>query len=455
VPGDFVPASSIRADGQRNYVYPADVRGRFTRARRILFIFLILVFIALPLLPIGGHPAVFLDIEQRRFYLFGLTYNAQDLFLLFFLLSGLGFGLFVVTALLGRVWCGYTCPQTVFLEGVYMRVERWIEGPRSARMRRNAGPWNFDKIWRKTLEHALFIAISIGVVHVILAFFVSWSRLAAMTTRSPAEHPVAFGFMVVVTGLTYFNFAWFREQVCLIICPYGRLQSLLTDDDSLIVGYDEKRGEPRGKKSDPEAGDCIDCKRCVVVCPTGIDIRNGLQIDCIACAACIDACDEVMKKVGREPGLVRYDSLNGLAGKPRRLWRPRIALYAVLGIIGLGAATMGFRSHQPYEANFLRLRGAPYTFEKGEIRNAFELHLVNKRGSTVTFDLKPEEQSGIRYVIPKREVTLESMASARIPVFALLAQDALRPGLKVEVSIEPRTGDLPSRTVSAPFAGPM
>jgi len=293
------------------------------------------------------------------------------------------------------------------------------------------------------------------VVHVFLAYFVSWSRLAEMTTRSPGEHPVAFGFMVVMAGLTYGNFAWFREQLCVIVCPYGRLQSVLTDDDSLIVGYDEKRGEPRGKVSDPEAGDCIDCKRCVVVCPTGIDIRNGLQIDCIACAACIDACDEIMERVGHPPGLVRYDSLNGLAGKPRRLWRPRIALYAALGIIGLGAAMLGFRAHQPYEANLLRLRGAPYTLEKDQVRNAFELHLVNKQPDEVTFRLVPEDQTGIRYVIPRREIRLASMDGARVPIFALLPRSAVAPGMKVAVEVRPEADELPARTVRAPFLGPV
>jgi cytochrome c oxidase accessory protein FixG len=328
----------LAADGGRNAVHPADVSGRFTRARTWLFPVLIAVYAILPWIQINGHPAVFLDIEHRRFYLFGGAFNAQDVWLIFFFVTGLGFALFVITTLWGRVWCGYACPQTVFLEGVFRRVERWIEGPRVVRIRRNAAAVSRDKLIRKIAVHALYVLFAAVVAHIFLSYFVSLERLWAMIAAGPVAHPFAFGFALVTTALFYLNFAWFREQLCLVICPYGRLQSLMTDDDTLVIGYDTGRGEPRGKRSDPAAGDCIDCKRCVVVCPTGIDIRNGLQIDCIGCAACVDACDEIMGKIGRAPGLVRYDSLRGFDGGARRFWRPRLALYAVLGVIGLVVA---------------------------------------------------------------------------------------------------------------------
>jgi cytochrome c oxidase accessory protein FixG len=204
--------------------------------------------------------------------------------------------------------------------------------------------------------------------------------------------------------------------MCVVLCPYGRLQSVLLDDDSLVVGYDEARGEPRGKVGKTE-GDCVDCNRCVVVCPTGIDIRNGLQLDCIACTACIDACDEVMDKLGRPRGLVRYDSPRGLRGEKRRVVRPRMALYTALLFAGAGAALFATRARAPFEANLVRLPGPPFTREGGVVRNAFEIHLVNKAGSTERFTIAPAPAEGASFVVPMRELEIESLGSRRVPIF--------------------------------------
>ncbi|HEX2679033.1 MAG TPA: 4Fe-4S dicluster domain-containing protein, partial [Polyangiales bacterium] len=275
-------ASSLRADGSRNFVHPADVHGRFDVRRKLAFTGLIALLALLPWIQVGGHPAVFLDFVHRSFYLLGATFNAQDTWLVFFLLTGVGFLLIVSTALWGRVWCGYACPQTVFLEGLFRPIERAIEGPRAERMRRNAGPMSFDKLWRKLLKHAIFVLLAFLVAHVIVSYFVSLPALYHMVLHAPAEHPEAFAWAIALTAGLYFNFFWFREQMCLIICPYGRLQSVLSDSDTLVIGYDAHRGEPRGKAhgkiKEAGRGDCVDCNRCVVVCPTGIDIRNGLQL---------------------------------------------------------------------------------------------------------------------------------------------------------------------------------
>jgi cytochrome c oxidase accessory protein FixG len=453
---DFVPVSALRSDGKRSIVHPADVKGPWTRRRRIVFAILILIYLSLPFIEINGHPAVFLDIPKRHFYLFGGAFNAQDIWLMFFLLSGIGFSLFFITAVAGRIWCGYACPQTVFLEGVYRRIERLIEGPRSARLRLDKRDWDGFKLARKLIKHALYLVVTLVIVHVFLSYFVSMPSLFDMIRHNPGQHPTAFGFMAVTTLLMYANFAWFREQLCLIICPYGRLQSVMTDSDTLIIGYDESRGEPRGKKTDPNAGDCIDCKRCVAVCPTGIDIRNGLQVDCIGCAACIDACDEIMEKVGRPKGLVRYDSLNGLAGKAKRLLRPRIGFYIVLGIAGLIAATLGARAHTSYEVNLLRHKGLPYVFDKStsSIRNNFHLNLVNKNEEKVTYALSnADTNSPIELVLTEKSITLDSMATGQVQVLAIIKESAMRKGLKVRVRITPSNGD-PPRTATAPFLGP-
>ncbi len=315
--------TTINDDGSRYFLHPADVTGRWVLARRLIGALLIAIYVLLPWIPINGNPAVFLDVEHRMFHLFGLTLVPQDLWVMFFAISGLGFALFFVTSLLGRIWCGWACPYTVFLDHVYRRIERWIEGDAPARRALDNAPWTPAKIFKRIVKHLLFAAISACIAHVFLSYFVSWRRLYGFMHEGPLQHATAFGIIAFLTLVLWFCFGYFREQFCIIMCPYGRLQGALTDDDTINVGYDEIRGEPRGTKGKTE-GDCIDCRRCVQVCPTGIDIRNGLQLECIGCTACIDACDDVMTKIGRPRGLIRYDSFNGFAGKTHRFLRPRV-----------------------------------------------------------------------------------------------------------------------------------
>ena len=451
---DVMGEGSLGRDGRHRRPYPADVRGRFLTRRRIVYAALIGLWAALPWIPIGGHPAVFLDIDKRQFFLFGLTFNAQDVWLLFFLLSGVGFGLLYATAVLGRVWCGWACPQTVFLEAVFRPIERLIQGPRNVAMRRAQGKLGLDRLIRTVATHAAYLVAAVLVAHVFLAYFISLPRLFAMVRTSPGSHPEAFAWMLVSTAVMYGNFALFREQMCVVVCPYGRLQSVLLDDDSLVVGYDEKRGEPRGKVNST-TGDCVDCHRCVVVCPTAIDIRDGLQLDCIACTACIDACDEVMDKLERPRGLIRYDSLRGLRGEKRKFLRPRLYAYTALAIVGAVVATFAFRSRQPFEANVVRLAGAPYTREGGTIRNGFELHLVNKESQAVSFTIEAVASPDVTFVLPIAQVELEALASQRIPIFVTMDQQrftADRP-LTFRVHAQSASGKPAEREVRAVFLG--
>lgn len=387
--------TTIRDDGSRRYLHPADVRGRFTRARVWSGWLLIAIYLSLPWIKIGGHPAIFLDIAARRFHLFGLTFAFQDIWMLFFGITGLGFGLFFITALLGRVWCGWACPQTVFLDQVYRRIERFFEGDATARRALDAAPWTATKVIRRGGKHILYVLVSATIAHLFLAYFVSIPQLWAMMHEAPAEHWASFVFVALFTAILYGNFAWFREQLCLIICPYGRLQSALIDDHSLIVGYDTTRGEPRGKLGIPDAGACIDCNRCVRVCPTGIDIRQGLQLECIGCAACIDACDEVMTKVNRPTGLIRYDSLAGFRGEKTRWIRPRILMYVALLVVGAAVATFAFSRMQPANVQVTRLGGAPYFVDEQFVRNQFLVRLVNKRDHAQRFALSLSDASMI------------------------------------------------------------
>jgi cytochrome c oxidase accessory protein FixG len=430
--------SSIAKDGSRNYVHPADVRGPFVRARYVVFAVLIAFWAVLPWVKMNGHPAVFLDIPARRFYLFGNSFNAQDFWLMFFVLTGIGFTLYTITTIFGRVWCGWACPQTVFLEGVYRRIERWIEGPRNKRIRRNAGPWNFDKLWRKAAKHALFIVASLVISHIFLSFFVSMPSLLQMVQSSPSEAPIAFTWMVATSAVFYFNFAWFREQLCVIICPYGRLQSTLYDKDTLLVGYDVARGEPRGKgkKRGPDAGDCVDCGRCVAVCPTGIDIRNGLQLDCVGCTSCIDACDEVMVKLKKEPGLVRYDSMNGFDGVKTSILRPRLFLYAAAITVWVFGTTLAFANRSTFEANFLRVQGAPFIVDDGDVQNLFTLHVVNKDTVPRRFVIEGVEHEDQTFTIAAAAIELEGGGDRQVPVFVRVPLDEYGPGQAASVRVQ-------------------
>jgi len=379
--------TTIRADGSRLFLHPANTRGRFTTARKLSAFGLIGLYLVLPWIRVGGYPAVFLDVATRRFHFFGWILAAQDIWLLFFLLTGVGFSLFFITALLGRVWCGWACPQTVFLEHVYRRVERWIEGDAQKRRALDAAPFEGEKVFKRLIKHFCFILLSAIITNLLLAYFVSITQLWAMMTSAPGEHWGAFLFVAFSTAVLYFNFAWFREQLCIVICPYGRLQSALIDDHSLVIGYDVTRGEPRGKLNTPGAGHCVDCNRCVQVCPTGVDIRQGLQMECVGCTACIDACDEVMVKLKRPRGLIRYDSLNGFAGKATRWLRPRTFVYFVLFLFGAGVSIWALSTVQPGSLGVTRMQGAPYYVDAASVRNQFMVRLINKRNEPVRFNV--------------------------------------------------------------------
>ena len=435
--------TTIRADGSRPFLHPSDAHGRFNRARRISALALMVFYFSLPWITINGYPAVFLDVAERRFHLFGITLAAQDLWLLFFVITGLGFSLFFVTALLGRVWCGWACPHTVFLDHVYRRIERWIEGDAVKRRALDRAPLSAAKIARRTAKHGLYVLVSAVITHLFLAYFVSLPEVWSMVRAAPTEHWGAFGFIVFTTGLVYFNFAWFREQMCIVICPYGRMQSALIDDHSLVVGYDARRGNPptpaarRGLTADFSAGvslaeavkaglpiggaasggDCVACNRCVQVCPTGIDIRQGLQMECIGCTACIDACDDVMTRLGRPRGLIRYDSQAGFNGERTRWIRPRTILYFVLLLIGVAVTTRALMSVKPATAGITRMTGAPYVVDQNAVRNQFLVRIVNKRNVPVEFVVElAQTPEHLRRVGLESAVAVESLGELVQPL---------------------------------------
>lgn len=364
--------STLNRDGTRHYIRPKLAHGRLLTRRRIVAYALIALFVLLPRIRIGGRPGLFIDIRGHELDVLGLRFRPTDVFSLALLGVTIAAAVFLLTALWGRVWCGWGCPQTVYLELVFRPIERWLEGSRGQRANR----------MRKAIKWLLFAALSFALSNVFLAYFVGTDRLEHWVFESPLQHPGGFGLVAAVAALMLFDFGWFREQMCIVTCPYGRLQSVLLDRQSLIVGYDAGRGEPRAKpkKKLPVvgSGDCVDCSACVAVCPTGIDIRDGLQMECIGCAQCIDACDAVMAKVGRAQGLIRYTSQDELAGKQARVLRVRTVAYPVLFALGAVLLAWNVRGRTGNEFAIERAVGPSFVeLPDGKISAQIRLRIEN------------------------------------------------------------------------------
>lgn len=417
--------------GHRLALYPAEVRGRYTLIRTWLHSGLIVFYLLLPWVRIKGMPAVLLHVSERRFVLLGTQFWAFDAPLLFFILALVVFGLFFVTALWGRVWCGYACPQTVFVEALFRRLEGWIEGSAAERRRRDRDQvGSADWLLRKLVKWPLFVILSVAIALSFLAYFIG-SEGVMQVIRNPASLSSGLtAVLVVVSAVILVDFGYLREQFCIIACPYGRFQSVLMDRHSPILAYAPGRGEPRGKGDG--AGDCVDCHRCVQVCPTGIDIRHGLQMECIACAACADACDEVMDKLNRPRGLVGYSTEAERAGQQRRPWRTRTILYGgVLGVLSIGL-TVALLTRSDLDILSLRGLEAPYQEVKGPqgdlVINHLRFHLTNlvPRSRSIRMALPRELTSrGFSVVTATNPLALAPAKMARTDVFITFPKNAL------------------------------
>ena len=396
--------STIDAAGERVWLYPKQPSGRLYQRRKWLSYGFLAVLVAGPWLRINGLPVLLLNLPARKFIIFGQIFWPQDFFVL--LLATLTFLVFIIlfTVVYGRVFCGWVCPQTIFLELVFRRIEYWLEGDAPQQKALDQRELDWDKAWRKTTKHALFVGVSFVIANTFLAYIIGTEDLLRIITDAPTAHLEGLGALVLFTGVFYAVFARFREQVCTIVCPYGRLQGVLLDQDSLVVAYDYQRGEPREKRRKNEvrtAGDCIDCHQCVQVCPTGIDIRDGAtQLECTNCTACIDACNSIMALVQLPPGLIRHASVSGIAtGTKFRLTGRVKALSGVLGLL-LVLLTGLLASRANVAATVLRTPGQLFQkTDRGTITNLYNISVINKTNRPYPLTLRVLEPAGGRIAL--------------------------------------------------------
>lgn len=440
-------------------VYPRDVKGRFARLRRLAMFVLLGIYYLFPWINWAGHQSVLFDLPARKFYIFGFTFWPQDFIFLALMLIIAGLSLFFVTAVAGRLWCGYACPQTVWTEA-FLMMERWVEGDRNKRMKLDAAPWSANKVIKKTTKQFLWISFALWTGFTFVGFFTPIRELGHLVLTFQLGAWEAF-WLLFYSFATYGNAGILREQVCKYMCPYARFQGAMFDKDTLVIAYDEARGEPRGgrrKSVDPAEkglGDCIDCTLCVQVCPTGIDIREGLQLECIACAACIDVCDQVMEKMDYAPGLIKYTTEHSLHGKPAKVLRPRIIIYAVILISLIGGVLYSINDRVLLRADLLRDRNALYRELPGDIiENVYTLKLINMDDKTHRYNIE---------VINNDEVTLNISSDPvldpeQVGTFIVHMQAPASAGKgTIEVDVQFTAEDQPDlqRVVSSRFLMPV
>ena len=424
--------ATVAKDGSRIALYPELVIGPWRVKRTYVQSLLIGIFLLTPWLTFNGTQLVLMDVVHGKLSLFGLTFWAHDGPMIFLILMTGVLTLALATAWWGRVWCGWICPQTVFIEGVFRRIEAFIEGNHIQRRALNEGPLNKDMILKKISKWTLFISISLILSHSFLAYFVGAENLLQMIQGNPKDNWVAFLVILFVTSVLLFDFSIFREQFCVLVCPYGRLQSVLLDSESLAVTYDFDRGEPRkGTEGATEKrGDCVNCFKCVTVCPTGVDIRRGQQMECIHCTACIDACDQIMDKVGSERGLIRYMSESESRGKKRGYLRTRPLVYLGLLLVCLGSLGISVFGRSVFHTTIVRAQGAPFkeiSNETEKVLNHFKVHIRNqsnfkrnvflKMAPTKTSETSSPNTPDIELVIPQNPIPLNPGQIQRLHFF--------------------------------------
>ncbi|MDO1445409.1 FixG Ig-like domain-containing protein [Rhodocytophaga aerolata] len=467
--------STVNEKGERVWVYPKKPKGRLHQLRVVVAIVLLGLLFGAPFIKVNGLPLFLFNIFERKFVILGFPFFPQDFYL--FGLAMLTFFVFVIlfTVVYGRVWCGWACPQTIFMEMVFRKIEYFIEGDANQQKVLDKAPWTADKLLKKSAKHLIFLFISLIIAHTLMAYLIGVDEVYAIITQSPAQHLAGFIGLVGFTGIFYLVFAKLREQACTVICPYGRLQGVLLTRETIVVAYDFIRGEPRGrlkkpakkveKTEDPSCsggcsgcvhqashekpgtvadakavetrplkledlltqGDCIDCKLCVQVCPTGIDIRNGVQLECVNCTACIDACDEVMTKIGKPTGLIRFDSHKGITEKVKLTFSSRMAAYTAVLLLLLSLQGFLLLNRSQVEATVLRVPGMLYQEQPGNrISNLYNVQLVNKTTEPMHITLQLEDQPEGTLKVVGDKIYIPESGSAEVVLFVELPRSSIR-----------------------------
>ncbi len=432
--------ATVDKTGKRIWIYPKKPKGRFYNARTYFSWFLLALFFAGPFIRVHGQPLLLLNFLERKFVILGVAFWPQDFHL--FLLAMITFVIFIVlfTAVFGRVFCGWACPQTVFMEMVFRKIEYMIEGDARQQKKLNAMPMNGEKFFKKALKHTIFFGIAFLIGNMFMGYIVGSEKMLQIISEPPSHHMAGFIAVLAFSGVFYFIFSWFREQACVIVCPYGRFQSVLLDKSSIVVSYDFKRGEKRGRISKktappPDQGDCVDCNQCVEVCPTGIDIRNGTQLECVNCTACMDACDAVMDKIGKPRGLIKYASYNNIASGDHKVFTPRVMVYSAILTALIVLLTYLIFTRSPIETTILRSPGTMYTvMDSSHVANLYTLEVVNKTFEEMPVFFKLLSRGG-EIKLASGEIVVPKASIGKSALLVTFDKKALKPG-RNNISIE-------------------
>ncbi|MFN5620304.1 MAG: cytochrome c oxidase accessory protein CcoG [Flavobacteriales bacterium] len=422
--------SHIDAEGHRVWFYPKKPSGRLYSMRSLVSWIYLLIFFALPFVKVNGEPLFLFNISERKFILFAVRFWPQDFFI--FMIGMVTFIVFIAlfTVIFGRVFCGWVCPQTIFMEMVFRKIEYWIEGDAAHQRALNKLPWNREKITKKSLKVSIFFVVSVLIANTFLSYIIGIDALYKIVTEPLSQHLGGFSLMIIFSGVFFFVYLWFREQACLVVCPYGRMQGVLLDKHSIVVAYDHKRGEPRSKPlKEPKAtaGDCIDCFECVRVCPTGIDIRNGTQLECTNCTACIDACDHIMEKVQKPKGLIRYASEHSIqTGKKLRIsWRMMAYSFVLLLLVALESFLLITRSD--LDVHMVRAKGTLFYNEPdGRISNLYNVKIINKTHNDLPVEFALSNVHGEVRLVGNQNLIIHKDSLLDTQVFVVLPAEEIR-----------------------------
>ena len=451
--------ATVTDDGKRKWVYPKKPSGKFYNARTIVSFFLLAFLVVVPFIKVNGHQFLLFDFLNRNFILFGIPFGPHDFHL--FVLAMISIIVFIIlfTVVFGRIFCGWACPQTIFMEMVFRKIEYWIEGDARDQRKLNAEEWNGKKLFKKGVKNIIFFILAFIIAHIFLSYIISMDKVISIISQPPSAHLTGFVAIIAFSLIFYWVFAFFREQACTIVCPYGRLQGVLLDQDSIVIAYDHKRGEPRGKikknEIQSDKGDCIDCHLCVDVCPTGIDIRNGIQLECVNCTACIDACDEVMVKINRPKKLIKYASLNGIENKTKFKITPRMMLYSVILVVLLGILGYLLSIRTDYSVNVLRTPGMLFQGQpNGKVSNVYDLNIVNKTFNETPVQIKLESPANGELKLVGKDIVLKSQQIVETKFLVLLDKTSLK-RMNTPIEIGVYDGSKLIKKVRTSFLGPV